>query len=109
MQSLSEQGVKMGIEILHGNVEVLEVMESHIDSDNHKAFDYILQITEKTASGINKTIITPPNAASNGDGLIVRQNKKQQNIVVQHLLEQTISFARFSYSEMPVMPNGDYN
>jgi len=109
MQSLSEQGVKMGIETLHGNVEVLEVIETHLNSENHKAFDYILQVTEKTASGINKTIITPPNAASNGDGLIVRQNKKQQNIVFQHLLEQTISFARFSYSEMPVMPSGDHN
>ena len=109
MQSLSEQGVKMGIETLHGNVEVLEVIETHLNSENHKAFDYILQVTEKTASGINKTIITPPNAVSNGDGLIVRQNKKQQNIVFQHLLEQTISFARFSYSEMPVMPSGDHN
>lgn len=109
MQSLSEQGVKMGIETLHGNIEVLKVLETHLYSENHKEFDYILQVTEKTASGINKTIITPPNAASNGDGIIVEHNKKQQNIVFQHLLEQTISFARFSYSEMPVMPSGDFN
>ena len=107
MQSLSEQGVKMGIEILHGNVQVLKVIETHLNSENRKAFDYILQVTKKTASGVNKTIITPPNAAINGDELIVQQNNKQQNIVFQHLLEQTISFAKFSYSEMPVMPKGD--
>ena len=99
----------MGIEILLGNLQVLKVIETHLNSENRKAFDYILQVTKKTASGVNKTIITPPNAAINGDELIVQQNNKQQNIVFQHLLEQTISFARFSYSEMPVMPSGDHN
>jgi len=109
MQSLSEQGVKMGIETLHGNVEVLEVIETHLSSASHKDFGYILQVTEKTASGVNKTVITPPNAAANGDGLIVHHNNKQKNIVFQHALEQTISFARFSFSEMPVIPNAENN
>lgn len=104
MQSLTEQGVKIGIETLHGNVEVLEILEANLNSTNGKEFDYILQINEKTASGINKTIIVPPNSAAIGDRLIVSQHKKQKNIVFQRLLEQTISFARFSYSEMPVMP-----
>jgi hypothetical protein len=109
MQSLSERGVKMGIETLHGSIKVLEVVDAHISSKRHNEFDHILEITEQTASGMNKTIITPPNSASTGDSLVLRQNNKSQNVVFQHKLEQTISFARFSYSETPSMPTRDEN
>lgn len=107
MQSLSEQGVKMGIEFLHGQVEVMEVIDAHRNSDKSIELEYIFLITEKTSSGVTKTIITPPNAAENGDHLVLQVGRKTQNIVFQHILEQTISFARFSYSEMPAMPSGE--
>lgn len=113
MQSLSEQGVKMGIETLHGTVKVMDVISAHQTinanqtSKRHTDFDHVIQITEKTASGINKTIITPPNAASAGDHLVLAEDDQQQNIVFQHMMEQTISFARFSFSEMPRMPGND--
>ncbi len=107
MQSLTEQGVKMGVEVLHGKVELMEVIDSHRNSDKTIELEYILQLTESTSSGVNKTIITPPNAAENGDHLVLQSDRKTQNIVFQHMLEQTISFARFSYSEMPAMPSGE--
>ncbi len=106
MQSSSEQGVKMGMEILHGSVEVLEVIDAHQIYNKSIELDYILQVTENTPSGICKTIITPPNAATNGDHLVIQVGRKSQNIVFQDRLEQTISFAKFSYSETPTMPNG---
>jgi len=107
MQSLSQQGVKMGIEKLHGSVEVMDVVNTHQTTDKLVEFDHVLKVTEQTPSGINKTIITPPNAAVIGDNFELKNNTKTQNIVFQQMLEQTISFARFSYSEMPVIPNGD--
>lgn len=107
MQSLSERGVKMGIETLHGSIEVLEVEDAHLSSERKNELEYVLEITEKTASGTSKTVITPPNSASNGDSLVLLQNNKKLNIVFQHKLEQTISFTRFSFSEMPYMPRGD--
>ncbi|MFK7816990.1 MAG: hypothetical protein AB8B92_11710 [Gammaproteobacteria bacterium] len=107
MQSLSEQGVKMGIEVLHGKVELIEVIDSHRSSDKAIELEYILQLTASTSSSVSKTIITPPNAAENGDHLVLQSGRKTQNIVFQHMLEQTISFARFSYSEMPAMPSGE--
>lgn len=107
MQSLAERGVKMGIETLHGSINVLEVVDKHLSSERNNEFEHVLEITEHTASGTNKTIITPPNSASNGDSLVLRQNNKSINVVFQIKLEQTISFARFSYSEMPSIPHGD--
>ena len=107
MQSLSERGVKMGIETLHGSINVLEVVDSHLSSKRNNQFDYVLEVTEQTANGNNKTVITPPNSAANGDSLVLRQNNKNINIVFQLKLEQTISFARFAYSEMPSIPSGD--
>ncbi len=107
MQSLSEQGVKMGLETLPGSVKVLEVIDAHQNFERLKGFDYVIQITEKTSTGTNKTLITPPNAAENGDSLVLQLDKKHQNIVFQDKLEQTISFARFTYSEMPNIPTGD--
>ena len=107
MQSLSENGVKMGIETLHGSINVLEVVDKHISSGRNNDFDYVLEVTEHTASGDNKTIITPPNSTSNGDSLVLRHNDRNINVVFQLKLEQTISFAKFAYTEMPVMPNGN--
>ena len=107
MQSLSERGVKMGIETLHGSINVLEVVDKHLSSERNNEFDYVLEVTEHTTSGTNKTVITPPNSAANGDSLALRQNGRNINVVFQLKLEQTISFARFSYSEMPSMPHGD--
>jgi hypothetical protein len=104
MQSLSTQGVKMGIETLHGTVHVLETVDAHQSSNQTKKFNNVLQVIEKTSNGTNKTIITPPNAAENGDHFVLQKNKKVQNIVLQHRLEQTISFARFSYSKLPNIP-----
>ncbi len=109
MQSLSKQGVKMGLETLPGSVEVLEVIDAHQNFERLKGFDFVLQITEKTSSATIKTLITPPNAAENGDSVVLQHNQKHQNIVFQDKLEQTISFARFTYSEMPNMPTGDLN
>ena len=109
MQSMSENGVKMGIETLHGSIKVLEVVDAHLSSERNNDFVYVLEVTEQTASGVNKTVITPPNSASNGDSLVLRQDSKNVNVVFQLKLEQTISFARFSYSEMPSMPSGDEN
>ncbi len=108
MQSLSEQGVKMGIEFLHGQVELMKVIDAHRNSDKSIELELILQLTEKNSSGDTKTIITPPNAAAKGDHLVLQSDKKTQNIVFQHMLEQTISFARFTYSEMPDMPSGEH-
>jgi len=109
MQSLSEQGVKIGMETLHGSVEVMEVLDVHHASGRPTELGYILLVTENTASGISKTLITPPNAVNTGDHLVLQTGRKTQNIVFQHLLEQTISFARFSYSETPALPNGTQN
>ena len=106
MQSVSEQGVKIGTETLHGSVEVMEVIDAHRTSNRPAELNYILHVTENTASGVSKTIITPPNAVNTGDHLALQKDRKAQNIVFQHLLEQTISFARFSYSETPALPNG---
>jgi len=108
MQSLSEQGVKMGIETIHGTVEAIEIIDVHSVDDNMKNFDHVLSLIDKNASGESKTIITPPNAAAAGDHLVVSQNNRQQNIVLQHILEQTISFSKFSYSELPSMPGGEH-
>ncbi len=115
MQSLSEQGVKMGIEILHGNIELMDVVDTHrttnLSSDqttkNTIELEYVLQVSEERSEETSRTIITPPNAAANGDHLVLQSGRKKQNIVLQHMLEQTISFARFTYSEMPAMPSGD--
>ena len=107
MQSLSDHGVKMGIETMHGSVQVMEVVSAHLTHEKPIDFTHILKITEQTDAGANKTIITPPNAASNGDHLVLADGASQQNIAFQHMLEQTISFARFSYSEMPSMPGGE--
>ncbi len=106
MQSLSEQGVKIGMETLHGSIEVMKVIDAHHTSDRPTELDYVLQVIKNTASGVSKTIITPPNAVNTGDHLVLQTGRKTQNIVFQHLLEQTISFARFSYSETPALPNG---
>jgi len=106
MQSLSQQGVKMGIEKLHGSIKVMEVVNIHQTTDRPVELDYVLKVTEQTSSGINKTIITQPNVAAIGDNLKLQSNTETQNITLQRILEQTISFARFSYSEMPAMPNG---
>ncbi len=107
MQSLSEQGVKMGIEFIHGEVNVLEVIDAHRNSERAVELEYVLQVTEQTSNGVTKTIITPPNAAENGDHLVLQSGRTMQNIAFQHLLEQTISFTRFSYTEMPAMPSGE--
>lgn len=107
MQSLTEQGVKMGIEILHGSLDVLNVLDSHHDYENHVDFEQVLLITEESKHGTQKSIITPPYAASSGDGLVLRNGNKTQNIVLQGLVEKTISFNRFVFSEMPSMPGGD--
>ena len=115
MQSLSEQGVKMGIEIIHGNIELMNVVDTHrttnLSSDqttkNTIELEYVLQVSEERSEETSRTIITPPNAAANGDHLVLQSGRKKQNIVLQHMLEQTISFARFTYSEMPAMPSGD--
>ncbi len=108
MQSLSEQGVKMGIETLHGSAQVLEVVDIQQSSDKLRGgFDHVLEITEETSNGTNKTLITPPNAIVSGANLLVQQNRKRKNIIFQDKLEQTISFTRFLYSEMPAMPDED--
>ena len=105
MQSLSDNGVKMGLETLIGTVNVLEVVDAHQTSERLQGFKFALQLTEETVSGTNKTIITPPNAVQNGDTLVIQQSGKHQNIVFENKLEQTISFARFSYRETPTIPN----
>ena len=107
MQSLTEQGVKMGIEIIHGSLAVLNVLDAHHDYEKHVDFEQALLITEETKNGTQKTIITPPYAASSGDALVLRHNNRTQNIVLQELVEKTISFNRFNFSEMPAMPGGD--
>ena len=107
MQSLSERGVKMGIETLHGSINVLEVVDKHISSERNNDFEYVLEVNEHTSNGCNKTVITPPNSIANGDSLVLRNNNKNINIVFQLKLEQTISFARFAFTEMPIVPNGD--
>ena len=107
MQSLSDNGVKMGLETLRGTVKVIEVVDAHQTSERLQGFDFALQLTEETVSDTNKTIITPPNAVNKGDTLVIQKSGKHQNIVFENRLEQTISFARFSYRETPIMPRGE--
>ena len=107
MQSLSTQGVKMGIESLHGSVEILQVIGAHSISSRSVEIENIIQIAENTENGTNKTIITPPNAAANGDEFVLLINNRELTIACQHMLEQTISFARFSYSKIPALSNGE--
>ncbi len=103
MQSLTTQGVKMGIETLHGSL----VISTHQVSSHSVDIENIIQITENTERETNKTIILPPNAAENGDHFVVRINKGELTITCQHMLEKTISFARFYYSEMPALASGE--
>ncbi len=107
MQSLSEQGVKMGIETIHGSIDVFNVLDAHHDYEKNIDFEQVLLITEETKNGTQKTIITPPYAASSSDGLRLKQNNQMLNIVLQEQVEKTISFSRFSFSELPAMPGGD--
>ncbi|MGH1538335.1 MAG: hypothetical protein ACRBDX_09880 [Gammaproteobacteria bacterium] len=109
MQSLSSQGVKMGIETVKGTVDVMEVIEAQQTSERSAEVEYILQTTEKTPNGCNKTIITPPNAAANGDCFVLSKDNSRQAVSCQQLLEKTIAFAQFSYTEMPALPNGEHN
>ena len=106
MQSLTDHGVKMGIETMHGSVDVLNVLDAHHDFEATIDFEEVLLITEETRNGTQKTLITPPNAASSGDGLRLKNNNRTQNIVLQEQVEKTISFSRFSFSELPAMPSG---
>ena len=106
MQSLSDNGVKMGLENIIGTVKIIEVVDAHQTSERLQGFDFALQLTEESTSGTNKSIITPPNAVNEGDTLVIKKSGKHQNIVFENRIEQTISFARFSYRETPTIPSG---
>ena len=104
MQSISEQGVKIGLETLQGTAEVLEVVDIHQSSEKLRGgFDYLLKISDQSCGEVSETLITPPNVTASGDNIVLQQNGKRKNIVFQDKLEQSISFARFSYREMPDM------
>lgn len=109
MQSLSTQGVKMGIETVNGSVDVMEVIEAHQQSERSAEVEFILRVSENTENGINKTIITPPNAASNGDHFVLHGEQTNLAISCQNLLEKTIAFAQFSYTETHASLNGEQN
>ena len=107
MQSLSDNGVKIGLETFRGTVKVIEVVDAHQTSERLQGFNFALQLTEETVNETIKTVITPPNAVNKGDTLVIQKSGKHQNIVFENRLEQTISFARFSYRETPTMPSGE--
>jgi len=105
MQSLSTHGVKMGIETLNGSVDLLEVIDAHQASERSTEVEFLLQLTDETSNETKQTLVAPPNAALTGDQFVLLKDDKKQTIVCQKRLEQTISFAQFSYSVVPALPS----
>lgn len=105
MQSLSGQGVKIGIETLNGFAQPIEVIDAQLSLNKFKGLEHILQFTEETAQGKIITLIAPPNSISSGESLDVQMDGEKQTIVFQQAVERTISFVRFSFSKQPSSPS----
>lgn len=102
MQSLSDRGVKIGIETLNGNVQPVAVIDAHFSLNKFKGLDHVLQLTEETADGKSMTLIGPPNSIKAGESLDIQIEGNKNTIVFQHTIERTISFVRFSFSKQPM-------
>ncbi len=98
MQSLSESGIKIGIETLHGDIQAVQVLETHYSQNKFKGLDHILQFTEDTANGKLVTLIAPPNSLEAGECLDILIDDKHQTIIFKEPIDRTISFVRFTYT-----------
>ncbi len=99
MQSLSERGVKIGIETLKGIVTPVKVMDAHFSVDKFKGLEHILQLSEETPNGDYVTLIAPPNAINTDESLDIVLNNKNQTVQFKNAIERTISFVLFTASE----------
>ena len=97
MQSLSERGVKIGIETLHGIVKPVQVLDAHYSLNKFKGLDHILQFTEDSSDRKNTTLIAPPNSINVNETLEIRVDGDNQTILFEQAIERTISFVRFTY------------
>ena len=101
MQSLSDQGVKIGIEALNGSVQPVKVIDAHFSSHKLKGLEHILQLTEETADGKLLTLIAPPNSINMGETLNIQVEGSNETVEFQQPIERTISFVRFSFLIQP--------
>ncbi len=101
MQSLSDRGVKIGVETFNGNVQPVAVIDAQFSSNKFKGLEHILQLTEEAANGNTITFIAPPNSINSGETIDIQMDGNNKTIVFQHVIERTISFVRFSFSIQP--------
>lgn len=101
MQSLSEHGVKIGIETLQGSVQAVEVLDAHFSQNKFKGLDHILQFTEDSASGKIVSLIAPPNSIKKNESLDIQMDGEKQTITYKRTIDRTISFVRFSFTAQP--------
>ena len=97
MQSLSDRGVKIGIETLLGNIQPAKVIDAHFSLNKFKGLDHILHLTEKSAAGKTISLIAPPNSIKAGESLEIQVDGQKQTIVFEAAIDRTISFVRFTY------------
>ena len=98
MQALSNNGVKIGIETLNGNVEPVEVCNSHYVNNKFKGLEHILLLSEDTKHGRKSSLLAPPNSIEAGANLELMLAGEEKTITFQEAIERTISYIRFNYT-----------
>lgn len=97
MQSMSEQGVKIGIETFNGMVRPVQVVDAHFSMNKFKGLEHILQLVEESKNGKLFTLIAPPNSIKQGECLDINFDGDTHTIRFENSIERTISFVRFTY------------
>ena len=98
MQSISNKGVKIGIETLKGTVAPVKVIDAHFSVNKFKGLEHILQLSEDSSDDSYVTFIAPPNSIKLGESLDIVLNNKTKTIQFKNAIERTISFVRFTVS-----------
>lgn len=98
MQSMSEEGVKIGIETFNGKVRPVEVVDAHFSINKFKGLEHILQLVEESKNGLLITLIAPPNSIKKGESLEINIDGETQTIEFEDSIERTISFIKFTYT-----------
>ncbi len=97
MQSLSERGVKIGIETLHGHIQLARVVDAHFSSNKFKGLDHILYFTEESVIENAESLIAPPNSIKTDESLEIQIGGNKQTVAIKNIIERTISFVRFTF------------
>ncbi len=98
MQSIANSGVKIGIETFKGDVQLVKVMDSQMIESKLLSLEYIIQLCEENGKGNSATLIAPPNSIAVGEQLELKLGENKKTVTFQHVVERTISFARFTCS-----------